>query len=233
MNILVIDVGGSNVKMLATGQTKQRKFSSGKRLTPQRMVQKVQELTTDWDYEVVSLGIPALVGHDGVRAEPANLGSGWVGFDFASAFGRPVKVVNDAAMQALGSYQGGRMLFLGLGTSLGSAFISDQVLVPLELGRLPWGKDTLGAVLGDQGRQQRGKRAWQRAVEETVRALKNAFVADYVVLGGGSTKTVKPLPEAARRGGNQNAFEGGFLLWEEVVTPLDEHPAAHLVWKMV
>jgi polyphosphate glucokinase len=231
MKILVLDVGGTHVKMLATGRHKKREFSSGKELTARQMVEQVLALTKDWDYEAVSLGFPGLVGHDGPRAEPVNLGPGWVGFDFAAAFGRPVKILNDAAMQALGSYAGGRMLFLGLGTSLGSALIAANVIVPLELGQLPYPEGELRKTLGDEGLERLGREKWQRALAEAVRTLKGAFVADYVVLGGGNAKKVDPLPEGTRLGGNENAFEGGFRLWETVVAPLDGPPSA--VWTVV
>src|SRR5262249_29753144 len=164
MKILVIDIGGTNVKMLASGQTEMRKMRSGSRLIPSRMVQGVIDMTDDWDYDVVTIGFPGLVGRTGPSAEPKNLGPGWVGFNFAKAFGKPVKVINDAAMQALGSYEGGRMLFLGLGTSIGSALISDMVIVPLELGQLPCRKKhDLEACLGKPGLKRLGLRPWQQA----------------------------------------------------------------------
>src|SRR5262249_51807633 len=180
--------------------------ASGKRLTAGRMVERAVAVVKDWDYQAVSLGFPGLVGADGPRAEPANLAPGWVGFDFAAAFGRPVKILNDAAMQALGSYEGGRMLFLGLGTSLGSTLVSDQVIVPLELGQLSYGGDEVAAVLGNGGLERLGHEGWQHVVGEVVRILRGAFVADYVVLGGGNAKKVSPLPEGVRVGGNRNAF---------------------------
>jgi predicted NBD/HSP70 family sugar kinase len=162
MKVLAVDVGGSHVKFLATGQRRKREISSGKHLTPGQVVAQVQDRTTDWDYEAVSVGYPGLVGKDGPRAEPANLGPGWVGFDLAAAFGKPVKVVNDAAMQALGSYDGGRMFFLGLGTGLGSTFISEKTVLPLELGRLPFGDGTLADHLGREGLERLGDAEWQR-----------------------------------------------------------------------
>jgi hypothetical protein len=233
MKVLVIDVGGTHLKVLATGQKEARRATSGKGLTPARMVEEVLELTRDWDYEVISLGYPGLVGPDGPTAEPENLGPGWVGFDFQAAFGKPVKVINDAVMQALGSYEGGRTLFLGLGTSLGSTLVSSKVLVPLELGGLPLGDATLADWLGKEGLKRRGKGRWLAAVHEAVGVLRKAFVADEVVLGGGNAELVEPLLEGARRGGNENAFEGGFRLWETAVDPIDPSPAAHLAWKMV
>src|SRR5205807_1418779 len=173
--ILVIDIGGTKVKVLATGQVEPRKTPSGKSLTPAKMVEAVKELTKDWDYEAVSIGYPGLVGKDGPRSEPGNLGAGWVGFNFAVAFERPVRVINDAAMQALGSYEGGRMLFLGLGTGLGSALIAENAVIPLELGQLLH-KDggTLGGVLGKKGLDRLGKETWIEVVKEAVAALRGA-----------------------------------------------------------
>jgi hypothetical protein len=213
-SILTVDIGGTKVKILATGQTEPRKTTSGKDFTPARLVEAVRELARGWDYEALSIGLPALVGPQGPRSEPGNLGPGWVGFDFAAAFGKPVKMINDAAMQALGSYEGGRMLFLGLGTGLGSALITGHVIVPLELGRLLYdGERTLGEVLGRHGLERLGKGAWRRAVSKSVTALMHAFVADYVVVGGGNAKTVKELPPGVRHGHNLTAFRGGFRLW--------------------
>jgi predicted NBD/HSP70 family sugar kinase len=219
--ILVVDIGGTKVKVLATGQTEPRKTSSGKRLTPGKMVDKVKELAEDWEYEAVSIGYPGLVGNHGPRSEPGNLGGGWVGFNFAVAFGRPVRVINDAAMQALGSYEGGRMLFLGLGTGLGSALIAENAILPLELGELPY-KDggPLGAALGKKGLDRLGKEAWAAAVTEVATSLMAAFVVDYLVLGGGNAKKVKGLPPSIRIGHNLTAFRGGQRLWniEQVPT---------------
>jgi hypothetical protein len=213
-SILTVDIGGTKVKILATGQTKPRKAPSGKDFTPARLVETVRALAHDWEYEAVSIGYPGMVGPHGPRAEPGNLGPGWVGFDFAAAFGKPVKMVNDAAMQALGSYEGGRMLFLGLGTGLGSALITGHVVVPLELGRLLYdGERTLGEALGRRGLERLGKSEWRGAVNRTVTALMRAFVTDYVVVGGGNAKNVKDLPPGARRGHNLTAFRGGFRLW--------------------
>jgi polyphosphate glucokinase len=213
-SILTIDIGGTKVKILATGQTEPRKAPSGKGFTPAQLVETVRALAHDWDYEAVTIGYPGLVGPHGPRSEPGNLGPGWVGFDFATAFGKPVKMVNDAAMQALGSYEGGRMLFLGLGTGLGSALITGHVVVPLELGRLPYDGDrTLGEVLGRRGLARMGKGEWRRAVARAVTSLMAAFVADYVVIGGGNAKNVKDLPPGSRRGHNLTAFRGGFRLW--------------------
>ena len=219
--VLVIDIGGSTIKMLATGETSPRKFRSGKRLTPTQMVAAVQERTDDWHYEAISIGYPGLVGAHGPRSEPGNLGPGWVGFNFAAAFDRPVRIINDAAMQALGNYEGGRMLFLGLGTGLGSALIADQVIVPLELGHLPYpGGPLLEHVLSHRALQRLGKKAWKRVVRMLVPLLMEAFLADYVVLGGGNAKQLNRLPPGTRLGHNQTAFRGGFRLWalEDVQT---------------
>src|SRR5262245_15878066 len=200
MKILPVDVGGTHVKFRASGQAEKREFPSGKHLTAERMVREVLGRTGDWDYEAVSLGYPGLADHEGSRAEPENLGDGWVGFDFAAAFGRPVKVLNDAAMQAVGSFEGGRMLFLGLGTAVGSALISERTVVPLELGQLPFREGQLADFLGRQGLRRLGQEERHRALEEAVPALRGAFAADYVVLGGGNADLVDPLPVGARRG---------------------------------
>jgi polyphosphate glucokinase len=212
--ILAVDIGGTKVKILASGQTEPRKARTGKGFTPARLVETVRELALGWDYEAVSLGYPGLVGLHGPRSEPGNLGPGWVGFDFAAAFGKPVKMVNDAAMQALGSYEGGRMLFLGLGTGLGSALITGNVIVPLELGRLLYDGDrNLGEILGRRGLERLGKGAWRREVNKVMAALLGAFVVDYVVIGGGNAKHIKEPPPGARLGHNLTAFRGGFRLW--------------------
>ena len=213
-SILAIDIGGTKVKILATGQTEPRKSPTGKAFTPAKLVETVRALAHDWQYEAVTIGYPGMVGRNGPRSEPGNLGPGWVGFDFATAFGMPVKMVNDAAMQALGSYEGGRMLFLGLGTGLGSALVTGHVVVPLELGRLAYdGTRTLGEVLGRRGLARAGKKEWRLAVEKAVTSLMSAFVADYVVIGGGNAKQVKVLPPGSRLGHNLTAFRGGFRLW--------------------
>jgi polyphosphate glucokinase len=213
--ILTIDVGGSNIKILATGETEPRKHPSGKDLTPAKMVEFVRKLARGWDYEAVSIGYPGLVGDLGPSSEPGNLGSGWVGFEFSSAFDLPVRIINDAAMQALGSYEGGRMLFLGLGTGLGSAMITEQMILTLELGQLPYYKGKMiGEVVSRQGMKRWGKAKWRRAVMDIVPALMKAFLADSVVLGGGNAKNLKELPPGVRLGHNLTAFRGGFRLWD-------------------
>ena len=213
-NVLTVDIGGSNIKILATGETEPRKRRSGKSLTPVKMVEIVQQLSADWSYEAISIGYPGLVGSQGPSSEPGNLGDGWVGFDFSSAFGLPVRIMNDAAMQALGSYEGGRMLFLGLGTGLGSALITEEIVLSLELGHLPYKRgETLGEALGRQGLKRMGKAEWRRAVMGVAPALMKAFLADSVVLGGGNAKKLKDLPHGVRLGHNLTAFRGGFRLW--------------------
>src|ERR1017187_3941300 len=193
--VLMIDVGGTNIKLLATGQTEERKIPSGPAMTASRMVRDVKRVTKDWDYDVISIGYPGPVIHDHPLREPHNLGGGWMGFDFAKAFGHPVKLINDAAMQALGSYKGGRMLFLGLGTGLGSAMIADGPLEPMELAHLPYknGK-TFEDYVGVRGLERAGKKKWRRRVTDVVERLKGALAADYVVLGGGNAKFLKELP---------------------------------------
>lgn len=214
MNILAVDIGGTKIKALATGQTEPRRTVSGRGLTPGRMVEIVRTLAEGWDFEAISIGYPGLVGPSGPRSEPGNLGPGWVGFDYAAAFDHPVKFANDAAMQALGSYEGGRMLFLGFGTGLGSALIAENVIVPLELGRLPYRRrETLGQALGRRGLKAMGKPAWKKVVAELASVLMGAFVADYVVLGGGNAKLLKEPPPGCRMGHNLTAFRGGFRLW--------------------
>jgi polyphosphate glucokinase len=214
MKTLVIDVGGTNVKCLATGQKEPLKIPSGKDLTPQRMVHEVLAATSTWDFDNVSIGFPAAVVNGRIALEPHNLGKGWVRFDFAKAFGKPVRIINDAAMQALGSYAGGNMLFLGLGTGLGSAMVRDGVVFPLELAHLPYKKDhTYEEYLGEAGMKKRGKKTWRKHVGDVVELFIAAFVVDYVVLGGGNAKRIEKLPAKSRRGNNANAFTGGFRLW--------------------
>jgi len=213
-NVLVIDVGGTSVKLLATGQRTRRRFPSGRKMTPDMMVKKTIKMVSDWTYSVVSIGYPGPVLHGKPVSEPYNLGHGWVGFDFAGAFGRPVKVVNDAAMQALGSYKGGKMLFLGLGTGLGTAMIVNGIIEPMELGHLPYKKGTYEDYLGRAGLERVGKKRWRHNVEEVVARLMAALEPDDVVIGGGNVKKLKHLPLGCRQGSNNNAFLGGFRLWE-------------------
>jgi polyphosphate glucokinase len=228
--ILAVDIGGTKLKVLLSGQNEPRKTPSGKTMTPGKMVEAVRELTADWEYDAISIGYPSQVGSNGPRSEPLNLGPGWVGFDYATAFGKPVRIINDAAMQALGSYEGGKMLFLGLGTGLGSALIADNSIVPLELGRLRLrATESLGELLGRKGLKRIGKKEWRRFVGETVAMLSGAFVVDQVVLGGGNAKLMKELPHGVRLGHNLTAFRGAFRLWniEDVVThPADGSPPA-------
>jgi predicted NBD/HSP70 family sugar kinase len=232
MNVLVIDIGGTQVKLFATGQKTPRRFTSGNRLTPSQMISRVKRSTARWRYDVVSLGYPGKVDHDGPAAEPGNLAHGWLGFDFEDAFGCPVRIVNDAALQALGAYDGGRMLFLGLGTGLGSALVAERVVIPLELGSLMYGSnDIMSRRLGKRGLHVHGKRAWHKTLERVTASLREAFVADYIVLGGGNSTLVDPLPPHVRRGGNDDAFAGGFRLWEERVEPHDAAPST--AWRVV
>ena len=213
-SILAVDVGGSHVKALLSGGDEKRKFASGPDLTAKEMVDGVLGLVDGWSYDRISVGIPMPVRGGKPVAEPVNLGKGWVGFDFEHAFGKPTKVVNDAAMQALGSYEGGRMLFLGLGTGLGSAMVVDGIVEPMELGHLPFRKATFEDYVGERGLQRLGKKKWKKAVFETVERLSAALEPEYVVLGGGNAKKLDELPPNARRGANDNAFVGAFRLWD-------------------
>lgn len=215
MKVLAVDIGGTNLKVLATGQTHRRATPSGRELTGALMVSKSLEMSKDWEYEAVSVGFPGPVVHNKPIVEPANLGHGWVGLDYEKAFGYPVRMMNDAAMQALGSYEGGRMLFLGLGTGLGSAMIINGHLEPMELGHLPYKKGhTFEDYVGKASLEKRGKKEWRKEVTAVVETLRKAMQPDYVVIGGGNVKLLKELPENARRGGNEHAFIGGFRMWE-------------------
>jgi polyphosphate glucokinase len=212
--VLVLDVGGSSIKFLCTGETEPRRIPSGPEMTPASMVDEIRKLTRDWKYDVVSIGCPGPVGVHGPRSEPGNLGSGWVGFDFAAALERPVRIINDAAMQALGSYEGGRMLFLGFGTGLGSALIAENVIIPLELGKIVYGKEeTLGELLGRRGLKSLGKSTWRKIVGQVLESFTDAFMVDYIVIGGGNAKLVKDPPPGVRLGHNLTAFRGGMRLW--------------------
>ena len=215
MKVLVIDVGGTHVKLLATGRKLRTEIPSGPAMTPAKMVKAVREIAKTWEYNAVSIGYPGPVVHNQALTEPHNLGRGWVGFNFQKAFRRPVRFINDAAMQALGSYEGRRMLFLGLGTGLGSAMIVDGILEPMELAHLPYKKGrTYEDYVGLRGLKRLGKKKWRRHVTDVVKQLKAALEADYVVLGGGNARLLKKLPPGAKLGDNNNAFRGGFRLWK-------------------
>jgi len=212
-SVLVIDVGGTSVKILASRQKTHRSFPSGPKLTPKEMVSGVKGVAADWAYDAVSIGYPGPVLHGRPIAEPYHLGRGWVGFNFAAAFGHPVKVINDAAMQALGSYSGGKMLFLGLGTGLGSTMIVDGIVEPMELGHLPYKKGTYEDYVGHAGLKRHGKKKWRRHVADVVARFFAALEPDEIVIGGGNVKKLDALPPHSRAGDNANAFRGGFRLW--------------------
>jgi len=214
MQVLSIDIGGTNVKFMTSNAVESRRFPSGPTLTPDQMTNQVLEATKDWSYDVVTIGYPGPVTNDKALLEPRNLGRGWVGYDFGAHFGKPTKLINDAAMQALGSYEGGRMLFLGLGTGLGTTLIIDKVIAPMELAHLPYRKGrTFEDYVGERGLERLKVKKWQRAVHDVTMRLKAALVADYVVVGGGNSKKLDELPPGARLGNNANAFAGGFRLW--------------------
>lgn len=224
MKVLVIDIGGTHVKLLATGQRRPIKIPSGPTMTARRMVREVRNAAADWDYDVVSIGYPGAVLNGKPVSEPRHLGGGWVGFNFRRAFGRPVKVINDAAMQAWGSYKGGRMLFLGLGTGLGTALIIDGVLGPMEIGHLPYKKGrTYEEYVGKAGLNRLGKKRWRRHVLDVIARLKTALEVDDVVVGGGNVKLLDTLPRGVRLGANTNAFVGGRRLWMRQPTPVRPH----------
>ncbi|RUU97547.1 ROK family protein [Mesorhizobium sp. M7A.T.Ca.TU.009.01.3.1] len=214
--VLTIDIGGSHVKILTSAGGEERRADSGPDLTPQQMIDVVNKLAEGLSYDVVSMGYPGPVNHNRPLADPANLGKGWAGFDFAGAFGKPVKVVNDALMQAIGSYEGGRMLFLGLGTGLGAAMIADNVAQPMELAHLPYRKGrSFEDYVGERGLEKRGKKKWRKYVFDVVDRLRAAMQPDYVVIGGGNVDKLDELPADSRRGDNTRAFEGGFRLWRD------------------
>lgn len=215
MKVLVLDVGGTNVKMLATGQTEPRKVPTGSKFTPADLVAAVRKSAADWKFDVVAIGYPGLIVRGRPIADPFNLGPGWVGFDFEGKLGRPVKLINDAAMQALGSFEGGRMLFLGLGTGLGSAMVVDGIIEPMELAHLPYKKATFEDYIGIRGLERLGKKKWRQNVVDVIERLTAALEPDYVVLGGGNIHKLKELPPKTRAGSNDNAFVGGFRLWEK------------------
>ncbi|HEX5458935.1 MAG TPA: ROK family protein [Steroidobacteraceae bacterium] len=219
--ILVIDIGGSHVKFRLGAHGEIRKFVSGPGMTAAVMARKVRKLAEGLPYEAVSIGYPGLVLRGRIAAEPFNLGPGWVGYDFAKAFGRPTRVINDATMQALGSYAGGRMLFLGLGTGLGATLILDETVEPMEIGHMPYKHGrTFEDEAGERGRRRLGNRKWRKAVADVVTRLKDALEVDYVVVGGGNARRLKELPEGARPGDNLNAFTGGLRMWAGL-----DHPA--------
>lgn len=224
-SVLVIDVGGTHVKVLATGQNTKREFVSGPTMTPKRMVANVKKLVADWKYDAISIGFPGPVHRNRAIFEPWNLGKGWKGFNFEAAFKRPVKVINDAAMQALGSYKSGKMLFLGLGTGLGSAVIVDDIVEPMELGHLPYKKGTFEDYVGVRGMEKHGKKKWRRDVADVLERLIAALEPEDVVLGGGNVRKLKTLPPGCRAGDNANAFVGGFRLWDKADgSTRDKHP---------
>ena len=214
-NVLVVDVGGTHVKILVTRQKPSREFRSGLTLTPKQMVSRVEKLAKDWKYDAISIGYPGVVMGNRPVADPYNLGHGWAGFNFEAAFKRPVRVINDAAMQALGSYKQGKMLFLGLGTGLGSAMVVDGIVEPMELGHLPYQKRTFEDYLGVRGRKRLGQKKWEKAVRDVIARLIAALEPEDVVLGGGNVRNLKNLPTGCRPGNNANAFVGGFRLWEK------------------
>lgn len=220
--VLAIDVGGTNIKFLTSGETERRKFPSGPAMTASQMCAQVLQQTSDWPFDVVSIGYPAPVVHGRPVAEPHNLGPGWVSFDFASALRRPVKIVNDAAMQAIGSYTEGRMLFLGLGTGLGAAMIVDDVLEPMELAHLRYRKRTYEDYVGKRGLERFGQRRWRFFVTDIVTQLQSALLPDYVVIGGGNARKLRELPANCRIGSNANAFVGGFRLWQRERPPAQQ-----------
>jgi polyphosphate glucokinase len=214
--VLAVDIGGTHVKILASGRRAKRRVDSGPEMSAQQMVEAVKALAEGWDYCVVSLGYPGPVLHNKPLLEPVNLGGGWCGFDYEGAFGRPVKIVNDALMQAVGSYDGGRMLFLGLGTGLGTAMIVDKVAQPMELAHLPYKKGhTFEDYVGAAGLERLGKKRWRKEVFKVVERLQAALEPDYIVIGGGGIKKLNELPPGCRRGDNANAFKGGFRIWQD------------------
>ena len=229
MEILVIDIGGTSVKLWHTAHEEHRKYESGKSLTPEQMVEQTLATVQDWQWEAIALGLPCRVSNGRPIEDPQNLGPGWVGFNFASAFGRPVRIMNDASLQALGSYDEGRMLFMGLGTAVGSAFIAPHLILSLDLGRLLYGKERLFELLGDEGFENLGLKKWQNVVTEIVPAVKMALMADYVVLGGGNVKKLDELPDGVRRGHNRTVVDGGRRLWEELPDPTEKDSSAWIV----
>jgi glucokinase len=225
--ILVIDIGGSNVKLMISSRVKRRKFPSGRSLTPRKFVTETKKAVADWKFDAVAIGFPAPVINGKIAVEPKNLGKGWRRFDFRKAFGKPVRVMNDAAMQALGSYHGGRMLFLGFGTGLGSALLWDHTVLCLELGDLAYVDGTLEDWLSDDGMEALGEKAWQEEALRVVPALRQSFIADYVVLGGGNAKCIEKLPRSVELGHNRNAYAGGVRLWQS--EPRSKRPRWNII----
>ena len=224
MKVLVVDVGGTHVKLLVSGQDLPRRVDSGPTMTAEMMVSQVAQVAVGWSYDVISIGYPGPVIRGRIVADPHNMGPGWIGFDFERAFSRPVKLINDAAMQALGSYDKGKMLFVGLGTGLGSALIVEGIVVPLELAHMPYRKGTFEDYVGLRGLKRMGRRKWRKHVDAGIEQFVATFQPDEIVLGGGNLKELKELPPLCRPGSNANAFEGGLRLWEESrAANLDEH----------
>ena len=214
--VMTVDIGGNNVKIMLSSGPERRKAPSGPDMTPRQMVEKVQALAEGWDYDVISIGYPGEVKHDRITLEPHNLGPGWLGFDFGAAFGKPVRLVNDAMMQAIGCYEGGRMLFIGLGTGLGAAMVLENVVQPLEIAHLPYRKGkTFEEYVGAAGLAERGKMKWRESVADVLERLRAALLPDYIVIGGGNAKKLEALPDYCRAGHNDKAFEGGFRLWSD------------------
>ncbi len=219
LKVLAIDIGGTHVKVMCSTGDEERKADSGLKMTAAKMVAAVKEMAHDWDFDVIAMGYPGPVLHGKIAREPHNLGSGWVKYDFARAFGKPTKIVNDAAMQALGSYEGGRMLFLSLGTGLGTAFVVDGIVEPLEMGHLPYKKGrTYEDYVGERGLERLGKKRWRKQVFKVTEELAAALEPDYVVLGGGNARLLKEIPANCRLGDNAKAFVGGFRLWQNADT---------------
>ncbi|WP_215223297.1 ROK family protein [Echinicola shivajiensis] len=215
MKILVIDIGGSNIKILATGQEERIKIPSGSDFSPEEMIPLVKEQASNWEYDVVSMGFPGIVKNNNILTEPINLGHGWETYDFEGAFGRPIKIINDAAMQALGSYEGKKMLFMGLGTGLGTAMVLNNIVIPMEAAHLPYRKSTFESYIGKVYFNKHGIKKWEKHVNKCVEYFFRAFQPDEIVLGGGNSKHLTKVPDRCRLGTNKNAFKGGFRLWEE------------------
>jgi polyphosphate glucokinase len=231
MIVLVVDIGGSHTKLALAESDMGTRFDSTPEMNPSALLRQLEGHTVGWQYDVVSIGYPGRVGANGPTVEPGNLGDGWVGFDFAAALGKPVRIVNDAVLQALGAYVRGRMLFLGFGTGIGSALVTEHVAVPLELGELPYRGGSLVDSLGRKGLARLGEQEWRQRVFEVVPAMRGAFLADDVVLGGGHAELLKPAPPGTRRGGNADAIQGGARLWHELVEPHDRQPST--AWRVV